>query len=447
MTNPSVLQSADPKDHYIAAFPEFARNGGRGPKWLTLRREKALERFGTVGFPTTRQEEWRFTSVAPVARTPFSMRSRHECPRVAPDSIKPLRLVEARGSTAVFVNGWFASSLSDLSELPDGVTVGSVADAVVGGNDFLEGHLARYAADEGNPFTALNTAFFQDGALVHVPEGVELDRPIHLLFVSLPGEEPWIWHPRNLIVVERGARAAVIEAYHGLADGIYLTNSVTEFALGHGARGDYVRIQSESERAYHFSTSQSRQDRDSKLVSCSVSFGAQLARHDVNAVLDGESGFLIMDGLSLLTGRQHVDYHTTLDHARPHCESHELFNGIFQDHSRGVFNGRIIVRPGAQRTDSKQTNNNVLLSENARADSQPQLEIYADDVKCTHGSTTGPLDQNALFYLRSRGLSEEQSRAALTYGFTAQVLGQIELAEIRLRLDQLVRERLGPGGS
>jgi Fe-S cluster assembly protein SufD len=251
-------------------------------------------------------------------------------------------------------------------------------------------------------------------------------------------------HPRLLIVLERAAEAKIVEVYD--ADGVSLSNAVTEVVLADGARLDLCREQRQSGQSYHMATTQSSQGRDSRFVLTTMALGASLSRHDINAVLDGSGAYLILNGLSLLDQRQHVDYHTTIDHAQPHCESHEYFNGIFDGESHGVFNGRIIVRHGAQKTDSKQTNNNLLLSEAARADSQPQLEIYADDVKCTHGSTVGPLDPTALFYLRSRGLGAAEARGLLTYGFGAEILDRIAIPGVRERLDGVIRDRLGVPG-
>ncbi|MGH9262883.1 MAG: Fe-S cluster assembly protein SufD, partial [Acidimicrobiales bacterium] len=240
--------------------------------------------------------------------------------------------------------------------------------------------------------------------------------------------------------------AVIVERYVALADGVYWTNAVTEVVAGDGARAECYRIQQEGDRAFHVATTQSVQGRDSTVRLHPIAFGAALSRHDLRAVLDGAGGSLLLNGLYLLGGRQHADHHTVIDHARPHCESHEYFTGVLDGQARGVFNGRIIVRPGAQRTDSKQTNNNLLLSGEAHADSQPQLEIHADDVKCTHGSTVGPLDERALFYLRSRGLDEQGARGLLTYGFAAEILGRIALAPLRAQLDGVVRTRLARGG-
>ncbi len=280
--------------------------------------------------------------------------------------------------------------------------------------------------------------------MISVPSGIEVSTPIRLSHrLEGTGNGAVMGTPRVLIVLGDRARATVIESHEdGGAAGSF-SNSVTEIVLGDGATLDYVRVQREGAAASHIATTQSHQGRDSVLRSTSIALGAGLSRHDLGAVLAGTGASLVLNGLSVLSGRQHVDYHTTIDHAQPHCESHELFNGVFDQHARGVFNGRIIVRPGAQRTDSKQTNNNLLLSGEARADSQPQLEIYADDVKCTHGATLGPLDATALFYLRSRGLSARTAKSLLTYGFAADVLTRIASAPVRDDLDRAIRARLG----
>jgi Fe-S cluster assembly protein SufD len=355
-------------------------------------------------------EEWRFTSVQPIAETPF-------------------HLSESR---------W------DVGPLPAGVEALPLAEAIARWPDLVQAHLGRHAQVNANPFTALSTAFLRDGLVVRIAAGSVAERPVELT-CRIPGSAAPMVYPRLLLVVERGAQAQVVEAYEGTANGPSLVNAVTEIVLEDGARLDVCREQRGGAGEYHMATSQSRQERDSRLVLTTIALGAALTRHDLNAVLDGPGAALVLSGLSLLNGRQHVDQHTTIDHARPHCESHEYFNGVFDGEARGVFNGRIIVRPGAQRTDSKQTNNNLLLSDSARADSQPQLEIYADDVKCTHGSTVGPLDETALFYLRSRGVGAAAARGLLTYGFGAEILDRVAIPEARMRLDQVIRRRLGVG--
>jgi Fe-S cluster assembly protein SufD len=396
--------------HFVGQYQAFAGNGAAGaPPWLRDLRERGIARFAAVGFPTTRSEEWRFTSVQPIAEIAFLRQAVR----------------------------W------EAGPTPDGATVLSLAKALERQPELVQAHLARHALLEENPFTALATAFLGDGALVHVQAGAVIEQPIHLTCRIPPGTARPMAHPRLLIVVERGAQVRLVEAYEAAPAGLSLTNAVTEIVLEDGAQLELCREEREGERSYHVATTHTHQGRDSRLVLTTVALGGALVRHDINAVLDGTGAYLILNGLSVLGGHQHVDHHTTIEHAKPHGESHEYFNGVFDGESRGVFNGRIIVRPGAQRTDSKQTNNNLLLSDSARADSQPQLEIYADDVKCTHGSTVGPLDETALFYLKSRGIGAKEARGLLTYGFGADILDRITVPGARARLDRQIRHRLG----
>jgi len=438
-----VLDRTEP---YVADFEAFARNGASGaPDWLKELRAGAIARFAELGFPTMKQEEWRFTSVAPIADQRFILAHAPRSSLPAPSDIE--RLCVGAGPRVVFVDGRHAPTLSTPAGLVGGAQAGSLAAALRTDADgeLVRAHLAQHARWRNSAFAALNTAFLADGAFVHVPADVTLERPLEVVFVSTGrtrSEGPIVSHPRSLIVVERGARAAVVETYAGLSDGVYWTNAVTEVVVGDGAWAELYRVQQEGPHSFQVATTHSRQERDSYLGLHVVTLGAALARHDIDAVLDGAGAELILNGLYLLGGAQHADHHTVIDHAQPHCASHEFFNGVLAERSHGVFNGRIIVRPGAQRTDSKQTNNNLLLSTEARADSQPQLEIYADDVKCTHGSTVGPIDQMQLYYLRSRGLAPEDARSILTYGFGAEILDRMRHPVVRDRLDRLVRERL-----
>ena len=445
---------ADRTERYVADFEAFARNGASGaPEWLREIREGAIARFAELGFPTMKQEEWRFTSVAPIADQRFMLPLAHRSPGPpgtplglpAPSDIE--RLCVGAGPRIVFVDGRHAPTLSTPEDLAGGVRAGSLAVALRtdAGGELARVHLARHARWRDSAFAALNTAFLADGAFVHVPADVTLERPLEVVFLStgrVGSDGPVVSHPRSLIVVERGARATLVETYAGVSQGVYWTNAVTEVVVGEGAWAELYRVQREGPHSFQVATTHSRQERDSYLGLHVVTLGAALARHDINAVLDGPGAELILNGLYLLGGAQHADHHTVIDHAQPHCASHEFFNGVLAERALGVFNGRIIVRPGAQRTDSKQTNNNLLLSTEARADSQPQLEIYADDVKCTHGSTVGPIDQMQLYYLRSRGLSLDAARSILTYGFGAEILDRMRHAELRDRLDHLVRARL-----
>ena len=413
----------------------------QAPSWVQQLREAGKARFDALGFPTTKQEAWRFTSVAALAEKPFELaHAARRTPTLA--EIQPYVLGD--GPRLVFVNGFLARSLS--TPVSNDFRLDGLAQALVDSPELVRQHLGKYAAFADRPFAALNTAFVHDGAFVHVPAKTTIDKPIQLLFLTTPARGArLVAHPRNLIVVEREAGATVVETYAALndgGDGVYWTNAVTEVVAGDGARVDCYRVQRESDRAYHVAVTDVHQGRDSTVNVHAVAFGAALARHDLRGTLAGPGGYLILNGLYLLAGEQHADHHTAIDHAAPHCESHEYFNGVLDDRSRGVFNGRIIVRPGAQKTDSKQTNNNLLLSRDAHADSQPQLEIYADDVKCTHGSTVGPLDPKALFYLESRGIGEAEARRLMTYGFAAEILNRMDIAPLRAQLDQIVRARL-----
>jgi len=422
-------------EQLVGSYRAWASNGASGaPTWLKDLREGGIARFHDLGFPNMKQEAWRHTSVAPIAEGSFELaKPPARIPQL--DDIRPFLLFET-GYRLVFVDGFFQPSLST----PFFDDIQSLTHVVTHRQDLVRQHLGKYAATQDRPYSALNTAFVSDGAFVHVPAKATVAEPIQLLFLA--SGKPVVTHPRNLVVIEREARASIVETYASLSHGPYWTNSVTEVVVGEAGRVDYHRVQRESARAYHVATTQTHQSRDSTVNLHSVAFGAKLARHDIGSVMAGPGGRLILNGLYLLAGEQHADHHTTIDHAADHCASHEYFNGVLDDKSRGVFTGRIIVRPGAQKTDSKQTNNNLLLSADAHADSQPQLEIYADDVKCTHGSTVGPLDPRALFYLRSRGLGEREARRLLTYGFAAEILGRMEVATLRAQLDGIVRGRL-----
>ncbi|MCZ6916152.1 MAG: Fe-S cluster assembly protein SufD [Gemmatimonadetes bacterium] len=437
----TATRTSDGTAHFVDRHKEFSANGAGGtPEWLKHLREVAIERFAEQGFPTTRQEEWRLTSVKRIAEHPFALP--HAADTMTPDQLTPFLLPSEEPVRLVFVNGIFVPGLSHTASLPAGVQVRNLAAALAEDAPLIEKHLGKHADMDRNPFTALNTAFVGDGAFVYVPANTLVEQPVECVFFSTSGEEPVMSHPRNLVVVENGGRLAFIETYGGTARRPYLTNAVTEVVVGDNARVDCYRIQREGEQAFHIATTTSTQGRDSRYSLTPIVLGASLSRHYILMGMNGEGGEGTLNGLYLMSGDQHVDHNTVIDHAVPHCDSHEYFNGVLAGRSHAVFSGKIVVRPGAQKTDSKQTNNNLLLSDDARADSQPQLEIYADDVRCTHGATLGPLDEDALFYLRTRGLDRERANALLTYGFGVEILNRVALPELRERLDTLVKERL-----
>jgi len=427
---------------YVRQFEAFAANGGsEGPAWLPGLRRAAMDRFAAVGFPSARDEEWRFTPVGPIAQADFQPAVPGKVTR---DALAPFLFGHAEWPQLVFVNGKYAPELSVLPALPPGVRLGNLAAALRGDGELLERHLTRHAAPETTPFAALNTAFMRDGALVHVPAGTTLEQPVHLVFVTSPDAAGAVAHPRNLVVVERDGRASVVESYVTLAEGAtYLTNAVTEVVSGENAWTEHTRIQRESERGYHVGLTHVDQARGSHYRSFTLAMGGAIARHNLHVRLNAPGIETLMYGLYLARGEQVVDNHTAIYHDHPNCNSWEVYKGVLDDRSRAVFNGKVFVKPEAQKTDAKQTNRNLLLSRGAKVDTKPQLEIFADDVKCTHGATVGFLDPQGLFYLRSRGIPPETARRVLTYAFAAEVVDEVALPPVREELNRLVLARLG----
>jgi Fe-S cluster assembly protein SufD len=412
------------------------------PEWLEPVRRAGMERFARTGFPTSRDEEWRFTPVGPIAQGSWRPAARARA--ITRDELKPFIFGHPEWTNLVFVNGVFDEALSSIGVLAPRLRVGSLADALRSDGAFLAAHLGRHAPLESSPFTALSTAFIREGGLVHVPANTDVTRPVHMVFVTTKEAAGSVSHPRNLIVVERGARASVIESYVTLDPGAsYWTNAVTEVVAGANSWLEHTRIQRESERAYHTGATHVDQQRDSHYRSFSMAMGGALARHNLHVRLNDENIETLMYGLYLSRGEQVVDNHTAIYHDQPNCRSWEVYKGVLDDRSRAVFNGKVFVKPEAQKTDAKQTNRNLLLSDHARVHTKPQLEIFADDVKCTHGATVGRLDEVALFYARSRGVPAAEAQRLLTYAFAAEVIEEVALEPVRDELERLVRERLG----
>src|SRR3990170_1261011 len=423
------MAAPDPRDPYLADFARLEREAyGSEPDWLQAFRRQGLEAFRSRGFPTTKEEAWKYTNVSPIARQRFLPAASLEGNGISADRLQPITFSQYEGSRLVFVNGHYAPRLSILKEIPPGVRAGSLAKMLAWDPKAVERHLGRYAKAEASPFTALNAAFLQDGAFIEVPPQTVVEHPIHVLFVSTFHPTPVVSYPRNLIVVGPEAQVTVTESYAGLDEGLYFTDSVTEAVVGDGARLDHYKLQRESEKAFHVGTLQIHQERGSVASDSSISFGGALVRNDLNAWFGGEGGGLSLYGLYSTHGAQHVDNHTRIDHAKPACTSRELYKGILDGRSRGVFCGNVVVHKDAQKTNAVQTNRNLLLSKDALADSIPGLQILANDVKCKHGSTTGQLDENAVFYLRSRGLDSDAARALLTYAFAREIVDQIRVA-------------------
>lgn len=415
-------------DRWLALFDEFERSRPSWPGWLAALHKAGLAHFAELGLPTTKHEEWRFTNVQPLAALPLAL------PGAAAIAEADLAAHGFPGLAAhrlVFVDGRFAPALS--SPPAPGLWAGSLAAHPPAE---LRQHLARQARYDDNPFAALNTAFLDDGFAVHVPAGHAAPVPLHVLYVSTGARANALIQPRTLLVAERGSQVRVLEHHLGLRDTVTVTNAVTEIVVGENASVEHIKVQEESSSAFHIATIASRQERNSRLLSHSISIGGSLTRNTIHCSLDGTGAEVTLNGLYLGSGRQLVDHHTAIFHNQPHCPSHEYYHGILDGQSTAVFNGKIFVRPEAQKTDAKQTNRNILLSGDATVHTKPQLEIFADDVRCTHGATVGQLDEQSIFYLRARGIGLENARKMLLHAFASEIVNRITIEPVRERLDR-----------
>jgi len=425
---------------YLESFGQLQERTSRQPAWLRSLREDAFGQFCELGFPTLKDEAWRFTNVAPIARESFALAAVSPVELTVED-LRPF-LLSAAACRLVFVNGRFAAGLSDCGSLPAGVEARSLAEEIGRGGPSLEANLGRHLALRRDPFTSLNTAFLEDGAYVRLARGTALAAPIHLLYVSTEWDSALMAHPRNLIVAERDTQADIVEEHVSLGDGKFFSNTATELVAGENAIIAHHMIECENRKSFHISTLQMQIERSANVSSHSLLIGGALVRNNVHPVLAGEGGSCLINGLFLGDDSQHLDNYMLVEHASPHCASHQFYNGILSGTAHGVFHGRIIVQKDAQRTDAKQTNRNLLLSDSAQIDTKPQLEIYADDVKCTHGATIGQLDEKALYYLRSRGLDEATARELLLFAFAGECTGRIRSAPVREHMERLVRQSL-----
>jgi len=428
-------------DDILKKFEQTGREEGQ-PAWVFPFRKAGIARFAELGFPTLRDEDWRFTNVAPIASLPFDPASQGKADGLTADVVAGFALGSLSAHRLVFVDGHFAEKLSSIQELPTGVVVSNLRTALTDHSPLIEKNLGKLASGGDNGFSALNSAFFHDGGFVHLPKSAVLNLPVHLVFVSTTGRTGTSIHPRNLILAGDRSQGTVIESYVRTADGEYFTNAVTEIVAGDSAVLEHVKVQDESLSAFHMAAIHANLGRASNVLSHSLALGARLSRNNIRAYLGGEGLECVLNGLYLTKGNQLADHHMVVEHAQPNCDSHEYFNGILDDQSKGVFHGRILVQPIAQKTDAKQTNKNLLLSDNATADTKPQLEIYADDVKCTHGATIGQLNDESIFYLRSRGIGPDTARRMLIHAFAGEITERIRHDAIREELDKVVWDRL-----
>jgi Fe-S cluster assembly protein SufD len=409
--------------------------------WAQRLREAAFDRFKDLGFPSVKEEEWKYTNVAPLSKLSFQTPSAETDRVVQQAEVERLGCNEAKDSTLVFVNGVLRKDLSSLKDVPAGVSALGLAEALESQThqELIREYLGRGVDYNTSGFVALNTAMFANGAFVLIPENVELDKPLSLLFISSGNV---VSFPRVLVIAEAHSKATLVENYANAGKGVSFTNAVVEVVLQDGASLEHYKVQRESVESFHIASTNASLGTNSTYDSTAINFGAQLSRHDIAVLMDHEGAECWVDGLYVVSTGQHTDTHSVIDHQKPHCTSHQLYKGILDGKSRAVFNGKVLVRHGAQKTDAMQTNKNLLLSKEARIDTKPQLEILADDVKCAHGAAVGQIDEDELFYLQTRGIHGELARNLLTYGFAEEVIGKIKIESIRSQLDEAVLNRL-----
>ncbi len=426
----SNVATTDPATTPVEAFARLEQNGAT----MMPLRKAGLARFAEAGFPTLRDEDWRFTNLKPLAELPFRPTLTPLGQALGQEQLGDVTFGQLDADRLVFVNGHFSADLSQIADQPSGVTVTNLAHA--------EGELGSLSGGDDNPFVALNDAFFTDGAVIQIGDGQRLAKPVHLLFVTTASEDGDTAHIRNWIDAGSNAQGTIIESHLSLGQAATVTNVVTESRIGDGANIEHIKFQDQSVRAFHLASLHSELGRDAQYAFHSIVLGGRLSRNNLRMRLAQPGIECVLNGLYMLRGQQLADHHMLVEHAAAHCDSHEYFNGILDDQSRGVFHGRILVQPGAQKTDAKQTNKNLLLSDDATANTKPQLEIYADDVKCTHGATIGAMDDDAIFYLRTRGLDTPTARRMLLHGFAGEIIERIRHDDAREELDALVWDRL-----
>jgi Fe-S cluster assembly protein SufD len=424
----------------VAQFSQIATTPQ--PQWLAPIRKAGIASFADQGFPTLHHEDWRFTNVTPIAKLSFRPAAQVAANGAESKVIAESVFAHLPGPRLVFVNGFFCAKLSSVKAVAGGARIESLSAALAKDSALIEKHLGKYAQTAGNSFAALNQAFFSDGAFIFVPQGVEVAEPVQLIYISSAKTAGESIQPRNLIIAEANSKLTVVESYLSTGNMAYFTNAVTELLAGDNANVEHVKLQDEAASAFHIATIAGEFGRTSNVNVHSFALGAKLSRNNIRTKLAGEGLECILNGLYLTRDEQLADHHMIVEHAQPHCASHEYFNGILDDKSKGIFHGRILVRELAQKTDAKQTNKNLLLSDDASANTKPQLEIYADDVKCTHGATVGQLNDESIFYLRSRGITTEMAKRMLIHAFAGEIIERIQCEPVRETIDKLVWERL-----
>lgn len=428
----------DIKQYFINQFQEFERSlNGEKDSHFHQMRKSALDEFSKLPIPTQKDEEWKYTNISPLLKHNFVSAKKA---KVNSAKINKFLFDQLEHSLMVFVNGHFAPELSRLKDIPGNIKVSSLSEELKNNNPIISEHLGKYAVQENQIFTALSTAFTNDGAFIYVPDGKIVENAIHIIFLT-SSEHKVFTQPRNLFIAGKNSQVTIIEHYVSDDASVYFTNSVTEIIADENAVVDHIRLQEESSKAFHIARMEIDQERSSNFSSHLISTGAEFARNDFNARFNDEGSECTLNGLFMIKENQLFDAHTMIDHAKPHCQSHEHYKGILQDKSKGVFNGKVMVRQDAQKTNAFQENNTILLSDDAVMNTKPQLEIFADDVKCSHGATIGKLDQNAMFYLKSRGIGDEAATAILIHAFASDVITSIKIPALRDYLEKIISHR------
>ncbi len=435
---------ATKRDHYLASF-ETAERTGDVEAWLAPLRKQSIDAFAALGFPSTHDEAWKYTDVSPILRHEFE-RTVAGCERMRFRDLEALQVPEASGSCLVFIDGHYCPDLSAVRDLPAGVVLGDLLTVAASDEAMLvRDRFGTLAPGETEAFTALNTAMTDGGAFVYVPDGCVLETTLHVVYLSGGAARPSVAHPRTLVVAGANSQVRLVETFAAAVEEVAFTNAVAELVLAEGARVEHYRLQQESVAGFHVGSTDVEVGRSASYTSVAISNGSALARHDLRVRLTAEGAECRIDGLYVGDGEQHTDSHTRIDHLVPHCSSNQLYKGVLAGSSRAVFNGKVVVHEQAQKTEAHQTNKNLMLSPTARVDTKPELEIFADDVVCTHGATVGALEDEERFYLASRGLDEETARGLLTYGFAGEIVEEIRTDSVRRHLDAMLLDRFQKG--
>lgn len=436
------MENTNPKEWYLSSFNTFEKSlNGETAKDFHHLRKNAIEVFNVLDFPTTKNEEWKYTNVSPILNYKFAVPADRNKIALDEQDFELYKISNLDAHIVVLINGFYDSEYSTLEKLPKGVIVENLASAIKNHPELIAGHLGKYVKFE-NGFIALNTALTQDGVVIYVPDNIVIENPIHIINITGSEEGQILAQPRNLVITGKNTEVKIVETYNSFGGDANFNNNVTEIIAGENSHIDLYRIQNENQSSFNISRTQVEQKRNSTATIYTMTTGGALVRNDINSVLDDENCSCNLYGLYLIDGDQHVDNHTLIDHAKPNCRSNELYKGVLNDKSHAVFNGKVFVRKDAQKTNAYQSNKNILLSKDALVDTKPQLEIFADDVKCSHGATVGQLEDEALFYLRARGISKDNARSILIRAFANDIFDEIKIDALHDYLNEMVFEKL-----